>query len=102
METTESRSERSDSRVDDRSNPGKGVFMSEEAKAKRSVTLQLDAELLTRIEEAARQMPPGWDLTRVFEVGAVELLERLGRKWNKGKPFSPPSASSPPEASQGR
>jgi len=61
--------------------------MSEEQKNKVSVNLELDAALLKRIENAIKHLPPGWDMTRVFEVGAFELLEQLARKHNKGKPF---------------
>jgi hypothetical protein len=64
----------------------------DEQTAKMSVSLQLDSQLMERIENASRHLPPGWDLTRILQVGAVELLERLERKWNKGKPF-PPSKS---------
>jgi hypothetical protein len=58
---------------------------------KKLVSIEVDDDLLERIETAIRHMPPGWNRTRVFEVGAVELLERLERKWNRGKPFSEPS-----------
>jgi hypothetical protein len=63
--------------------------MSGENKTKRSITLQVDSALLERIELAILRVPPGWDMNRVFEVGATELLEQLERKWNEGKQFSP-------------
>ncbi len=69
--------------------------MSDKQKAKVSVTLEVDAELLEHMENAIRQLPPGWDRTRLFEVGAVELLEQLQRKYNKGKPFPSRHAASP-------
>ena len=59
------------------------------------MSLQLDSLLVERIENAIRHLPPGWDMTRIFEVGAVELLERLERKWNKGKPFPTSKSASP-------
>jgi hypothetical protein len=61
--------------------------MSGEQKDKVSVTLMLDRMLLDRIDNAIQHLPPGWDMARVFEVGAVELLEQLARKYNKGQPF---------------
>jgi len=61
--------------------------MSTDQEAKVSVSLELDRALVERIENAIKHLPPGWDLTRVLEVGAVELLEQLARKYNKGKPF---------------
>jgi hypothetical protein len=61
--------------------------MSDEQKDKVPVSLELDRVLLKRIENAIKHLPPGWNLTRVFEVGAVELLEQLESKYNKGKPF---------------
>ena len=63
--------------------------MSDEQKDKVSVSLVVDGKLLERIDNAIKHVPPGWDRTRVFEVGAVELLEQLERKYNKGKPFPP-------------
>jgi len=51
------------------------------------VSLVLDRKLLERIDSAIKHLTPGWDRTRVLEVGAVELLEQLARKYNKGKPF---------------
>jgi hypothetical protein len=66
---------------------GKGIPMSDEKKDKVPVTLVVDRSLLERIDNAITHVDPGWDVTRVFEVGAVELLERLERKYNKGKPF---------------
>lgn len=69
--------------------------MSDKQKAKVSVTLEVESELMEHIENALRQLPPGWDRTRIFEVGAVELLEQLERKYNKGRPFSPRQPSSP-------
>lgn len=65
--------------------------MSGGRKGKKLVSIEVDNELLERIEIAIRHLPPGWDLTRIFEVGAVELLERFERKWNRGRPFSEPS-----------
>jgi len=64
----------------------------DEQTAKVSVSAQLDSQLVQRMENASRHLPPGWDMTRILEVGAAELLERLERKWNKGKPF--PSSQS--------
>ena len=64
----------------------------DEQTAKVSVSLQIDSQLVEHIENASRHLPPGWDMTRILEVGAVELLERLERKWNKEKPF--PSSKS--------
>ena len=61
--------------------------MSDEQKDKVPVSLVLDRKLLERIDNAIKHLPPGWDMNRVFEVGAVELLEQLARKWNQGKPF---------------
>ncbi|HLN31159.1 MAG TPA: hypothetical protein VK395_25685 [Gemmataceae bacterium] len=61
--------------------------MSDEQKDKVAVSLVLDRKLLERIDSAIKHLPPGWDRTRVLEVGAVELLEQLARKYNKGKPF---------------
>ena len=61
--------------------------MSDEQKDKVPVSLVVDRTLLERIDNAIRHLPPGWDTTRVFEVGAVELLEQLARKYNNGKPF---------------
>jgi len=61
--------------------------MSDEQKDKVPVSLMLDRKLLERIDNAIKHLPPGWDVARVFEVGAVELLEQLARKHNKGKPF---------------
>jgi hypothetical protein len=61
--------------------------MSQDEKDKVSASLVLDRTLLERIDNAIKHLPPGWDMTRVFEVGAVELLEQLERKYNKGKPF---------------
>lgn len=63
--------------------------MSNEPKAKVSVNLELDRLLVERIENAVKHLPPGWDFTRVLEVGAVELLEQLERKYNKGQTFAP-------------
>ncbi len=63
--------------------------MSDENKTKRSITVQVDSALLERIEVAILHVPPGWDMNRVFEVGATELLERLEGKWNEGKRFTP-------------
>jgi len=61
--------------------------MSDEQKDKVAVSLVLDRKLLERIDSDIKHLPPGWDRTRVLEVGAVELLEQLARKYNKGKPF---------------
>jgi len=61
--------------------------MADEQKDKVSVNLVLERSLLERIDNAIQHVPPGWDRTRIFEVGAVELLEKLERKHNKGKPF---------------
>jgi len=61
--------------------------MSDEQKDKVPVSLALDRKLLERIDNAIKRLPPGWNMTRVFEVGAVELLEQLARKYNKGEPF---------------
>jgi len=61
--------------------------MSDEQKDKVAVSLMLDRKLLERIDNAIKHLPPGWDRTRVLEVGAVELLEQLARKYNKSKPF---------------
>ncbi len=61
--------------------------MSNEQQGKVSVCLSLDRKLLEDIENAIRHLPPGWDMTRFFEVGAFELLEQLARKHNEGKPF---------------
>jgi len=61
--------------------------MSDEQKDKVPVSLVLDRTLVERIEHAIKHLPPGWDMTRMFEVGAVELLDQLSRKYNKGKPF---------------
>jgi len=66
----------------------------DEQTAKVSVSLQIDSQLVEHIENASRHLPPGWDMTRILEVGAVELLERLERKWNKGKPFPPSKSAS--------
>lgn len=66
--------------------------MSDESKTKRTVTLELDPDLLQRIENTIHHIPPGWDVNRVFEVGAVELLQRLELKWNQGKPFPNPES----------
>lgn len=52
------------------------------------MTLDVDAQLLEHMENALRRLPPGWDRGRLFEVGVVELLEKLERKYNKGRPFS--------------
>ena len=57
----------------------KGSFMPDKQTTKRSVTLHVDVALVERIENTIQHVPPGWDMTRVFEVGAVELLERLER-----------------------
>jgi hypothetical protein len=61
--------------------------MSGEQKNRAPVSLVLDRKLLERIENAIKHGPPGWDMTRVFEVGAVELLEQLEKKYSMGKPF---------------
>jgi hypothetical protein len=61
--------------------------MSDAEKNKVTVSLQLDRTLLERIDNAIKHLPPGWDTARVIEVGAVELLEQLARKYNKGQPF---------------
>jgi hypothetical protein len=61
--------------------------MSDQAKV--SVSLQLDHLLVKRLANAIKHLPPGWDLTRMFEAGAEELLEKLARKYNQGKPFPP-------------
>jgi hypothetical protein len=61
--------------------------MSDEEKTRVSVSLELDRVLVASIENAIKHLPPGWTVTRVFEVGAVELLEQLARKYNKGQPF---------------
>jgi hypothetical protein len=61
--------------------------MSAKQKAKVKVTLEVDSELVEHMENAIRHLPPGWDRTRLFEVGAVELLEQLERKYNQGRPF---------------
>lgn len=58
--------------------------MSDENKTKRSITVQVDSALLERIEVAILHVPPGWDMNRVFEVGATELLERLDANGTKG------------------
>jgi hypothetical protein len=73
----------------------------DEQTAKVSVSVQLDSQLVQRMENASRHLPPGWEMTRILEVGAVELLERLERKWNKGKPFPPSKSASqkPPGSS---
>ena len=63
--------------------------MSDEQKDKVSVSLVLDRTLLERVDNAIKHVPPGWDRARVFEVGAVELLEQLERKYNKGQSFPP-------------
>jgi len=63
--------------------------MSDEQKNKVPVSLELDKTLLEHIDNAIKHLPPGWTVTRVFEVGAFELLEQLVRKYNKGKPFPP-------------
>jgi hypothetical protein len=62
--------------------------MSNDPKDKGSVRLVLDRKLLERVDCAIKHLPPGWNVSRVFEVGAVELLEQLARKYNNGKPFS--------------
>jgi len=54
---------------------------------KVQVMLALDQKLLEQIENAIKHLPPGWDMPRIFEVGAFELLEQLARKYNQGKPF---------------
>jgi len=61
--------------------------MSDEQKDKVTVSLVIDRTLLERIDNAIKHLPPGWDMTRVFEVGAFELVEQLARKYNQGKPF---------------
>ena len=61
--------------------------MSDEQKDKVSVSLVIDRTVLERVDNAIKHVPPGWDRNRVFEVGAVELLEQLERKYNKGEPF---------------
>jgi hypothetical protein len=61
--------------------------MSDEQKTKVSVSLELDRALVQRIDSAIKHLPPGWDMTRILEVGGTELLEQLARKYNKGKPF---------------
>ncbi|HXY37351.1 MAG TPA: hypothetical protein VEI07_24195 [Planctomycetaceae bacterium] len=63
--------------------------MSAETKTKQSITLEVDAPLLKRIEAAIQHVPPGWTINRVFEVGATELIQNLEQRWNKGKPFVP-------------
>jgi hypothetical protein len=63
------------------------ISMSDEQTDMVSVSLMIERKLLERIENAISHVDPGWDITRVFEVGAVELLEKLERKHNKGKPF---------------
>jgi hypothetical protein len=62
--------------------------MADEAKGKTTVNLEIDAALIERIQSAVKQLPPGWDMTRVFEVGAVQLLEKLAQKYAKGEPFT--------------
>ncbi len=63
--------------------------MFEGKKIKQAVTLEIDAALVKRIEAAIQQVPPGWSINRVFEVGAIEAVENLERRWNRGKPFVP-------------
>jgi len=63
--------------------------MSDEQKDKVLVSLVLDRTFLERIDNAIKHLPPGWDMNRMFEVGAFELLEQLERKYNRGQPFPP-------------
>ena len=63
--------------------------MSDEKKDKIPVSLMLDRKLVERIDNAIKHLPPGWDMNHMIETGAVELLEQLERKYNKGKPFPP-------------
>jgi hypothetical protein len=61
--------------------------MSDEQNDKVPVSLLVDRTVLADIDNAIRHLPPGWDRTRVFEAGAVKLLDQLARKYNNGKPF---------------
>lgn len=62
--------------------------MADEQKDTVSVSLEIDRGLLERIENAITHVDPGWDIARMLEVGAMELVEKLERKYNKGKPFA--------------
>jgi hypothetical protein len=59
--------------------------MADEKESKVNVTLQVDPKLVERIQSAVRRLPPGWDLDRVFEIGALRLLERLEQEHGTGR-----------------
>ena len=74
--------------------------MSDKSTAKTSLTIEVDAGFVQRVEDALRHLPPGWNQARLIEVGVVELLEQLERKYNKGRPFPATAAPESPQTQE--